>query len=189
MSDETTPTASSDAPTNEPAAAAPSATPGRSHHPAWLVLIGVAASALVFFIGGAITHHGDHGRGKFGGHRGGMMDGRGDRGPGGRWGGPDGMRGGMDGRHSGMGGAGMMHDGPGMMGGPGGASAAASGTDPHTLMQNALKSLGVTDAELASALTKQVDKLEKAKKITAAQATAMRADIAEHHASTTTSQK
>ena len=168
--------------TTDEGAGAPAATPtprGRLHHPVWLVLIGVLASAAVFLIGGALMHHGGRGPGGFDGHRGGMMAGRADRGPGMHWGGPGGMRGDS--------GRGMMGERPGMFNGPGGAQSGADGVDHRAMMRDALASLGVTDAELATALTKQVDKLEKAKTITADQADAMRAHIkAQHAASTST---
>jgi hypothetical protein len=122
----------------------------RSYHPVVLVLIGVVSSLVVVFGVLTLAHAwGDHHEGKRYGHE-------------------YGMRGEHDRRGDGP--RGMMERGPRMHG---------RGGERPEIMRDALASLGVTDKELADALTKQISKLEKAGDITERQADFMRDHVAE----------
>lgn len=124
-----------------------------SYHPAFLVLLGVAVSTIVFVTLGAITDHhryrrtndviamhSRHADGRYMGSREPELFGR------------------VPGRSNASALA-MLHEGD------------------LDIMHDALASLGVTDAQLRDALILQIDKLEKQSKLTNQEADALRVHV------------
>lgn len=154
-------------------APSPSIAPGhRALHPIVLVLIGVAASAVVFLAGGALMHAA---------HDGPRFDGPGFSGQ--RHDGPvRDERMSFERRGGGFAQGARGGDGiRGRMGGPGGPGM-REGVGGRQLMRSALKSLGISDAELSAAMVKQVDAMLKKGDITAEQATAIKAHVEQEFA-------